>query len=88
MVTASLIGSVLTPATPTLAAVAFSSNLSLAFKIERGEIVGRVKDVSIAGNVYQDLQHVEAVSLESEWVYGGIRLPYILLPGLNVATRD
>lgn len=66
---------------------AFSNNLSLAFKIENGEIVGRVKDVSVAGNVYQDLQDIEAVSRESEWVYGGIRLPYILLPDLNVVTR-
>lgn len=65
----------------------FSNNLSLAFKIEGGEIVGRVKDVSIAGNIYQDLRRIEALSLESEWVYGGIRLPYILLLSLNVVTR-
>jgi PmbA protein len=67
---------------------AFSNNLSLAFKIEAGEIVGRVKDVSVAGNIYQDLQRVEALSRESEWVYGGIRLPHILLPALNVVTRE
>jgi len=66
---------------------AFSNNLSLAFKIEDGEIVGRVKDVSIAGNIYEDLQQIEALSQESEWVYGGIRLPYVLLPELNVVTR-
>lgn len=66
---------------------AFSNNLSLAFKIEGGEIVGRVKDVSIAGNIYQDLRCVEALSRESEWVYGGASLPYILLPELNVVTK-
>jgi len=66
---------------------AFSNNLSLAFKIERGEIVGRVKDVAIAGNVYEDLRRIEALSRESEWVYGGMRLPYILLPELNVVTQ-
>jgi PmbA protein len=66
----------------------FSNNLSLAFKIEGGEIVGRVKDVSIAGNVYEDLRHIEAVSQEAEWVYGGLRLPYILLPELNVVTKE
>jgi PmbA protein len=65
----------------------FSNNLDLAFKIEGGEIVGRVKDVSIAGNIYQDLRHIEALSRESEWVYGGMRLPYILLPELNVVTK-
>ena len=66
---------------------AFSYNLSMAFKIENGDIAGRVKDISVAGNIYQDLQEIEAVSRESEWVYGGIRLPYILLPELNVVTR-
>jgi PmbA protein len=66
----------------------FSNNLSLAFKIEGGEVVGRVKDVSIAGNIYEDLRHVEALSQESEWVYGGLRLPYVLLPELNVVTKE
>jgi PmbA protein len=64
----------------------FSNNLSLAFRISGGEIVGRVKDVSVAGNVYEDLRHIEALSRETEWVYGGLRLPYILLPELNVVT--
>jgi PmbA protein len=66
---------------------AFSNNLSLAFKIEGGEIVGRVKDVSIAGDIYQDVRCVEALSQEAEWVYGGLRLPYVLLPELNVVTK-
>ncbi len=64
----------------------FSNNLSLAFRISGGEIVGRVKDVSVSGNVYEDLRHIEALSRETEWVYGGLCLPYILLPELNVVT--
>jgi PmbA protein len=67
---------------------AFSNNLSLAFKIAGGEIVGRVKDVSIGGNIYEDLRHIKAVSREAEWVYGGLRLPYVLLAELNVVTRQ
>ena len=39
----------------------FSVNLELAFKIERGEIVGRVKDCMLAGNVYDALQDIAAV---------------------------
>jgi PmbA protein len=66
----------------------FSNNLSLAFKIENGQIVGRVKDVSIAGNVYQDLQQVAALSQETDWVQSGIRAPYILLQELNVITKE
>jgi len=67
---------------------AFSHPLSLAFKIEHGEIVGRVKDVSIAGNVYDELKHIAALSREREWVYGGMYLPYVLLPELNVVSKS
>jgi PmbA protein len=66
----------------------FSNNLSLAFKIEGGQIAGRVKDISIAGNVYQDLQHVEALSQETAWVQSGLLAPYVLLPELNVITKE
>ena len=67
---------------------AFSNSLSLAFKIEKGEIVGRVKDVSIAGNVYDLLQDVAAVSQETQWVYRIFNLPYILLPDVNVVAKE
>jgi PmbA protein len=67
---------------------AFSNSLGLAFKIEGGEIVGRVKDVSIAGNIYELLQDVAAVSQETEWIYYNYRLPYILLPEMNVVTAQ
>jgi len=67
---------------------AFSNPLALAFKIEKGEIVGRVKDLSIAGNVYDLLKKVEAVSQEAEWVYGTFHAPYVLLPQMNVFTKE
>jgi PmbA protein len=67
---------------------AFSNTLGLAFKIENGEIVGRVKDVSIAGNIYELLQDVSAVSQETEWIYNNFRLPYILLPDMNVVAKE
>ncbi|MBN1583412.1 MAG: TldD/PmbA family protein [Anaerolineae bacterium] len=66
---------------------AFSNSLSLAFKIEKGEIVGRVKDVSIAGNIYELLQNVTAVSQEMEWIYNNFGMPYILLPDMNVVAK-
>jgi PmbA protein len=67
---------------------AFSNPLALAFKIEKGEIVGRVKDLSIAGNVYDLLKNVTAVSQEAEWVYGSIHSPYLLLPEMNVVAKE
>jgi PmbA protein len=67
---------------------AFSNALGLAFKIENGEVVGRVKDVSIAGNIYELLQDVSAVSQETRWIYSNFRLPYILLPDMNVVAKE
>lgn len=67
---------------------AFSNTLGLAFKIEDGEVVGRVKDVSIAGNIYELLQDVSAISRETEWIYNSFRLPYILLPDMNVVAKE
>ena len=66
---------------------AFSNSASLAFKIEKGEIVGRVKDVSIAGNVYELLPNITAVSQESEWIYQALSMPYILLDDMNVVAK-
>ena len=67
---------------------AFSNSVSLAFKIEKGEIVGRVKDVSIAGNAYDLLQDIAAISSETEWVYNNFSLPCILLEGMNVVAKE
>jgi PmbA protein len=67
---------------------AFSNPLSLAFKIEKGEIVGRVKDISISGNIYELLKNVSALSRETQWVYSTFSAPYILLPELNVVGKN
>jgi len=67
---------------------AFSNSVGLAYVIERGEVVGRVKDVSIAGNIYQDLRAVAAISREAFWIHGHLRMPYILLPELNVVCKE
>ena len=66
---------------------AFSNPLALAFKIEKGEIVGRVKDLSIAGNIYDLLKNVAAISQETQWVYSTFHAPYILIPEMNVAGK-
>jgi len=66
---------------------AFSNPLALAFKVEKGEIVGRVKDLSIAGNIYDLLKNVDAVSKETQWVYSTVCAPYILMPEMNVSGK-
>ena len=72
---------------------AFSNPLDLAFKIEKGEIVGRVKDLSIAGNIYDLLKDVAAVSQEAQWNYNFfyapyVCAPYVLIPEIHVAGKS
>ncbi len=66
----------------------FRANLSLGFLIENGEIVGRVKDTMIAGNVYDALTKVEAISSEPEPVYGTRLVPWLRTRGVEVATAS
>jgi PmbA protein len=66
---------------------AFSNPVNVAFKIEDGEVVGRVKDVSIAGNTYELLtNNLGGLSREVELVYGSLRLPYIRLDGVSTVA--
>jgi len=67
---------------------AFSNPIALAFKVKKGEIVGRVKDLSIAGNIYDLLKNVSAVSREAHWIYSTFCAPYILIPEMNVAGKN
>ncbi|MBM2826873.1 MAG: peptidase modulator of gyrase [Dehalococcoidia bacterium] len=63
----------------------FGGNLLLGYKIERGEIVGRVKNTMIAGNIYAALKDI-ALSLEREWVGGFLHTPHIYCPRVSVSS--
>ncbi len=70
----------------------FSVNLFLGYKIEDGEIVGRVKDVMLAGNALHAIQDIAAISREREWVsgdfawYSGL-YPYLQVNKLSVVAK-
>ncbi len=64
----------------------FSLNLSLAYKIEQGELVARVKDCMIAGNVYQDFREIAGIGDEAEEV-SGVYTPAFYFPGMMVTAK-
>ncbi len=66
---------------------AFSNTLGVAFKIEDGKLVGRAKNVNIAGNIYELLKNIAAISKETEWFYGRMSLPYLMLDSLPVVAK-
>ena len=65
----------------------FSGNVLLGFKIENGEITGRVKDTMVAGNVYQLLKHIVAIGNDARWVEGFLFTPSLYCTGLSVASK-
>jgi len=66
----------------------FSNPVALGLKIEKGEIVGRVKDVSVAGNIYDLLENITSVSKETRWIFNTFSAPYILLSDMNVVSKN
>ena len=63
----------------------FSVNIALGYKIENGEIVGRVKDAMVTGNVYDALPRIEAIGSESEWSASTCS-PAVKVAGLSVVA--
>ena len=65
----------------------FSGNVLLGYKVENGQITGRVKDTMVSGNIYEALKKVEAIGNEAKWVGGALRSPALYLSSLAVATK-
>ena len=66
----------------------FSVNLDLGYKVEKGKIVGRVKNTMVAGNIFEAFNNLVDFSDRAVWVGSSSYMPYILFSGLGVASRD
>ncbi|MGH7522091.1 MAG: TldD/PmbA family protein [Gemmatimonadales bacterium] len=65
---------------------AFSHPVGLAYRIQRGEITGRVKDAAVAGNAYELLKRIGGCGADGRWL-GSRWSPSLLLDGVSVARR-
>ena len=65
----------------------FGGNVLLGYKVENGEIVGRVKDTMIAGNVYQVLEELLGIGKETRWVGGILQTPHLCCSGVSASTK-
>ncbi|MEO8458204.1 MAG: TldD/PmbA family protein [Chloroflexota bacterium] len=66
----------------------FSGNVLLGYKIENGEIIGRVKDTIVAGNVHEAVRNVLAIGSEARWVNGSVYAPPLLFERLAVSSKE
>jgi PmbA protein len=64
-----------------------SINVELGYYLKQGEILGRVKDTMVAGNVYTALKHLIALSKERLW-NGSCYTPAIAVDSLSVTGRS
>ncbi|MGB6371225.1 MAG: TldD/PmbA family protein [Atribacterota bacterium] len=65
----------------------FSNNVQLGYKIEKGKIVGRVKDVMISGNAIEELKNIVALGDKPKWIGGKYKFPHIYLKSLSVSAK-
>jgi len=65
---------------------AFSHPVALAFRVQRGEITGRVKDAAVAGNVYELLKRIGGFGDDGRWM-GSRWAASLRLEGVSVARR-
>ncbi|WOD40003.1 TldD/PmbA family protein [Nodosilinea sp. E11] len=63
----------------------FSVNVDLGYRIHRGELVGRIKDTMVAGNIYSALKDSVELGSDAEW-NGSCYTPSVLLDGLSVTS--
>lgn len=66
----------------------FSGNVLLGYKIEGGEIVGRVKDTVVAANIHDALKHLSAIGSEARWINGTVHTPALLFESMAVSAKS
>ncbi|MBI4317448.1 MAG: TldD/PmbA family protein [Chloroflexi bacterium] len=66
----------------------FSANVHLGYKIENGQIVGRVKNTMVAGNVHEAFKNaLLSIGSEAVWVGGSLRIPPLYFGSLSVSSK-
>ncbi|MFP4176750.1 MAG: TldD/PmbA family protein [Candidatus Brocadiia bacterium] len=65
----------------------FSVNVSLGLLVQEGTVKGRLKDIMIAGNVYDVLNDIEALCSDRQWV-GSHLFPPVCITGVKIASQQ
>jgi PmbA protein len=65
----------------------FSINVDLGYRVKNGEVIGRVKDTMVSGNVYTALKQLLALGGDADW-NGSCYTPSLIVDGLSVTARS
>lgn len=63
----------------------FSINIDLGYRIKNGNIVGRIKDTMVAGNVYHALKNIITLGADQRW-NGSCYTPSLIIDDLSVIS--
>jgi PmbA protein len=64
----------------------FSINIDLGYRVQNGQVIGRVKDTMVAGNVYTALKQVVLLGGDADW-NGSCYTPSLIVDGLSTTGR-
>jgi PmbA protein len=64
----------------------FSINVDLGYRIKQGQVMGRVKDTMVSGNVYTALKQLIELGGDADW-NGSCYTPSITVGGLSITGR-
>ncbi|MBD2302081.1 TldD/PmbA family protein [Nostoc sp. FACHB-87] len=65
----------------------FSINIDLGYRVQNGQVTGRVKDTMVAGNVYTALKQVVELGNDADW-NGSCYTPSLIVEGLSTTSRN
>jgi PmbA protein len=65
----------------------FSINVDLGYRIRNGQVVGRIKDTMVSGNVYTALKQLIEIGSDADW-NGSCYTPSLIVEGLSVTGRS
>ena len=65
----------------------FAINVDLGYQVRNGEIVGRIKDTMVSGNIYTALKQVVKLGGDADW-NGSCYTPSLIVDGLSITTKN
>jgi PmbA protein len=65
----------------------FSINIDLGYLVKKGQIIGRVKDTMVAGNVYTALKQIAKLGGDADW-NGPCYTPSLIVEGLSTTGKN
>jgi len=68
----------------------FSMSVALGYKVENGEITGRIKDVMVAGNIFDLLPNLRGMTRQrfsEDTLFGRYLVPWTCFDDVSVATQ-